>query len=223
MRFLCLHGMGTNNKVFEIQTAALRYALGDHHTFEFVEGVVPAAMNDSLKGFFPATDGYFQYFEENDAASCLKAVNDLEAFVAVEGPFDGVLAFSQGASVATTLMVRSQQRDRPGDLLSPVFKCAVFLGAAVPCDAARLDEGVVREMTHEADGEVIQLPTTHIWGEKDGSPYPPQLAALCASRQKNVYVHGGGHEVPSSNTDEALRESVRVIKRAISMAQYKQA
>lgn len=107
--------------------------------------------------------------------------------------------------------------------MDPVFKCAVFLGAAVPCDPAALIDGVVREMTCERDGEVFQVPTAHIWGEKDTSPYPARLSRLCAQEQKNVCVHRGGHEIPGSHMDEALRESVRVIKRAISMAQYKQA
>ncbi|KAF2006531.1 DUF341 domain protein [Amniculicola lignicola CBS 123094] len=203
MRFLCLHGLGTNNK--------------------FVEGVVKADINDSIKGFFPATEDYFQYFEEHDAASCLKALNDLDAYIEVEGPFDGVVAFSQGASAATSLMLHRLQQDRLRELMDPVFKCGIFLGAAVPCDPAALANGMVRGMTYEMDGKVIGVPTTHIWGEKDTSPYPPRLSSLCAHETRNVYIHRGGHEVPGSHMDEALTESVRVIKRAISMAQHKQA
>ena len=41
MRFLALHGSGTNNAVFESQTAAFRYKLGEEHTFEFLEAPHP--------------------------------------------------------------------------------------------------------------------------------------------------------------------------------------
>ena len=48
MRFLCLHGMGTNSRIFEAQTAAIRYLLGSEHTFEFIDGAVPTAMAPSM-------------------------------------------------------------------------------------------------------------------------------------------------------------------------------
>ena len=48
MRFLCLHGMGTNSRIFEAQTAAIRYLLGSEHTFEFIDGAVPTPMAPSM-------------------------------------------------------------------------------------------------------------------------------------------------------------------------------
>ena len=47
MRWLCLHGMGTNSRIFEAQTAAIRYAMGQEHSFEFVDGAAPAKMAPS--------------------------------------------------------------------------------------------------------------------------------------------------------------------------------
>lgn len=202
--------------------AALRYALGDHHTYDFVEGVVNAEMHPAIRDYFSPTDAYFKYFEENDAGSCLKAMNDLSNFIAVEGPFDGVIAFSQGASVAATLMLHRLRQNPGHERVSPLFSCAIFLGAAVPCDPAELEAGRIKEMAYEADGEVILVPTTHIWGKLDPSVYPSSLAKLCSEDQRNIYVHVGGHEIPGSQMHEALGESVRMIKRSISMAQYNQ-
>lgn len=48
MHFLCLHGMGTNSRIFEAQTAAIRYTLGSQHTFKFLDGAVPAQMAASM-------------------------------------------------------------------------------------------------------------------------------------------------------------------------------
>lgn len=32
------------SKIFEIQTAAIRYELGDNHIYDFVEGTIPSKM-----------------------------------------------------------------------------------------------------------------------------------------------------------------------------------
>jgi hypothetical protein len=41
MRFLCLHGIGTNNHIFKMQTAALRYALDEKDTeYIWAQGTV---------------------------------------------------------------------------------------------------------------------------------------------------------------------------------------
>ena len=179
-------------------------------------------MHTDIRGFFSSDESYFEYFEPNNASSCLRAVNDLDAFVAAEGPFDGVIAYSQGVSVAATLMLQKLRQNPRRETLDPIFKCAIFLGASVPCDPLELEHGRVREMSFEADGEVINVPTTHVWGEHDPSTYPARLAQLCNNQQRSVYVHRGGHEIPGSQSKEAVMESVRVMKRAISMAQYQQ-
>ncbi|KAI1179864.1 serine hydrolase FSH [Nemania sp. FL0916] len=218
MHFLCLHGMGTNSKVFESQTAALRYALGDHHTYEFVEGVMKTEIAPDLKGIFSENDQYFQYFDVDDAPSCRKAASDLEHFIAAEGPFDGVLAFSQGAALAATLMAQRWQRDPVAEAADPIFKCAIFFGAGLPCDPASLQGEHPQGLSAKLHGEVIHVPTTHVWGQKDPSPYPPMLADLCKSELRQVYIHEGGHGIPGLQNGEALRESVRVIQRSISLA-----
>jgi len=38
--------MGTNSRIFEMQTATIRYALGNQHIYEFVDGSFPATMAD---------------------------------------------------------------------------------------------------------------------------------------------------------------------------------
>lgn len=202
-------------------TAALRYALADHHTYDFAEGVMKTSMHPEIRGFFSAADDYFQYFDVEDASSCQKALDDLKAFIAAEGPFDGVIGFSQGAALAATLIAQRRQRHPVGEAANPVFKCAIFLGAGLLCDPASLEEGRLRGLRYDVDGEVIHVPTTHIWGRQDASPYPPLVAQLCSSTLRQVYVHEGGHGIPGSQMSEALRECVRVMRRTISMASWR--
>lgn len=179
-----------------------------------------ADMHTDIREYFSPTDDYFQYFEPGDALSCLKALKNLDRFVAEEGPFDGVIAYSQGAAIASTLMLQRHWQNSHKNLVEPLFKCAIFLAAAVPCDPVELEQGRIREISYDVDGEVIHVPTTHIWGEHDPSPYPSRLAQVCATNVKNIYVHSGGHEIPGSQNKEVVGEMVRVVKRAISMAQY---
>ena len=144
----------------------------------------------------------------------MKALNDLEAFIAAEGPFDGVLAFSQGATLATTYIVRQARRD-PATV---PFKCAIFFSGGIPCDPSLLERGEVRELDFATDGEVIRIPTANIWGRQDEMLWGPALNQLCAASMRTSFVHDGGHEIPGSKMKDAVTESVNAIRRAVFMA-----
>lgn len=47
MKFLCLHGMGCNARIFEAQTSQLTWALKKHgHEFLFVDAIAPCEAPD---------------------------------------------------------------------------------------------------------------------------------------------------------------------------------
>ncbi|PGH03619.1 hypothetical protein AJ79_07310 [Helicocarpus griseus UAMH5409] len=229
MRFLCLHGFGTNSQIFKIQTAsfpptcalaAIRYELGDGHEYEFVEGCVPWPAAPEIKSLLPSTDETFAYYDPTSPASILKAIDDLETYIETEGPFDGVLGFSHGASLAASFIARKHHQDH----LKPVFKCAILISAP-PAMAWQGLSGAkqLRILDADEDGELIQMPTAIIWGRQD--PYLGAVSALgtvipklCGAANRVEYVHGGGHEVPSSSSMEVLAGSVKMIKRVIDMA-----
>jgi Serine hydrolase (FSH1) len=224
MRFLCLHGMGTNSHVFEMQTAALRYELGDHHTYEFVEGTIETPIAPELKGYLSTSDTYFAYFNQNSLSTCRKALSDLETFIQTDGPFDGVMAFSQGAALASTLIVKKFLQDPRGQTLSPIFKCAIFISGGIPCSPISLSDPTqteLRLLDARINGECISIPTTCIWGAKD-LEWPPELAKLCKRDEREVFVHDGGHEVPGSSDIEAVRASVRAVRRTVDRALHRQ-
>jgi len=220
MRFLCLHGRGTNSEVesrlflspfhqrsllpiqiFGFQTsiwqfllrrdgdvpktslAALRYELGNHHVYEFVEGSVPCdpAPGDRplfvvLRKVLTATlepqltsssagvgnlsssnDGYFQYFDDTSLSSYQQLIEDVESYVASEGPFDAVMAFSQGTIVAWGLMTHRFQ----------LFACAIFFPGGVPGDPSALLQGKMQLLDRDTCRKAIHIPTAHVWGEHD--------------------------------------------------------
>ena len=145
-------------------------------------------------------------------------MNDLRAYVSAEGPFDGVIAFSQGSSLAAAFVLEQQmQAANEGEFQSSPFRCAIFFSGRLPYT----DEGA-----RPLSGESPKIPTTHglikcstahIWGSKDDIE-PGQarkLSMLCWNKRRTVYVHQGGHEIPGPKSQDELTFSVHAIRRAI--------
>ncbi|KAJ0424607.1 serine hydrolase FSH [Aspergillus carlsbadensis] len=237
MRFLCLHGLGTNSDVLKAQTAALRYRLGhDTHEFDFIDGSILWPPTRGIAELFSseadsAVDCY-SYFNES-ASSILAAVEDLAAYVITNGPFDGVIGFSQGAVLAATLLIAVQpspettmqsadadtESELPDALRAlqsrgePPFRFAVFLCGGHPFDLRALQRGVIVEITGRpsSDTPLISLPVVNCWARND-EDYPgmgPPLSSLCGKRNNEEVVHGAGHGVPSEGDDlDALCRAV---------------
>lgn len=148
--------------------------------------------------------------------SCASTLVNLDNYLAVEGPFDMVLAFSQGAMIAATYIIW-KSRQSP-DLPLP-FKGAVFLSASGAYDPDLLRKGFLRALTPRVDGNLIRIPTAHIWGRGDiSSRKASDLSGLCASDTRHIYIHPGGHEIPGARMNGAVRYIVQIIRRVISLA-----
>ncbi|KAM3083974.1 hypothetical protein ACMFMG_001919 [Clarireedia jacksonii] len=221
MRFLCFHGMGTNSQIFEMQTAALRYELGDHHTYEFVEGTLPCSSDQAIAALFTSTEDSFAYFDVTNIPTCKKALLDLDAYIRTEGPFDGGIAFSQGAALLSTYITWKFMSDPTAQHLSPVFKCAIFISAGLPVDPiALLERDELKSLRFAEHGEVIPIPTAHIWGTGDTvwREQSEEVKTLCKKDAAVAFVHSGGHEVPSSG---ALKDSVPGMVQAVRKTIHK--
>ena len=104
------------------------------------------------------------YFDPSSTASYIKALDYLDTYVAAEGPFDGVLGFSQGASLAAMHLVRKAIQ-APTE--APPFKCAILISCAAVYDpVAYFERGEVRVLDFERDGRPIKIPTVHIWASR---------------------------------------------------------
>ncbi|TEY78487.1 hypothetical protein BOTCAL_0048g00130 [Botryotinia calthae] len=223
MRFLCLHGAGTNSQIFEFQTASLRHELGGDHVYEFVDGLIPcepfAGMSCRLQDFISSDSDYLAYYEPNNSTSFSKAKSDLKTYIDEEGPFDGVIAFSQGSSLAAVVMIEQHVRqaakfDATSTTTQP-FRCAVFLSARLPYVDAGYHPQCHGMLTSE---ELIVVPTVHIWGAKDKIEPDQHLALskICKRQTRYIFVHGGEHEVPGPRDKDSLTGSVRMIKKMLT-------
>jgi hypothetical protein len=73
-----------------------------------------------------------------------------------EGPFDGVVGYSEGATIAATLLLHEQMLQEEHGRI-PMFKCALFFGGWPPVKPTL--DGLV--LSDESD-LMIDIPTCHI-------------------------------------------------------------
>lgn len=209
-------------------------------------GKLRVSWTDSCLGLSGNNDdtggGLLGYLEDpTDASHYQDLIEGLRDAAQSQGPFDGVVGFSEGGIVAATLLVEDARRPFAG------FRCGIMFSAAPPLDPDDLREGIVRCMDPARDAVVVRVPTAHIysretdaaaskgaagvggnlrsplddlWAEAGWST-PEQvhasLARLCD--ESHVFVHDQGHQVPGSRSREALRGALRAIDRTIQSAQ----
>ncbi|KAI1173076.1 hypothetical protein F4777DRAFT_559136 [Nemania sp. FL0916] len=135
-----------------------------------------------------------------------------------DGPYDGVIAFSQAVSLVSTWMLRQAKR---GEHSESAFKCAIFLSAALlPYDFEQLEKSRLQLVKTAEVGEAISIPTAHVWGEGDQfSSTASDFTNLCKSDVKSVFIHKGGHEVPGGSSKEDVSRAVNIIRRAIQLSE----
>lgn len=209
--------------------AAIRYELSDHYTYEFVEGAIPwrpcmfqckvwehpcsnhGTANQNAVHSEAAT---FTYCHPEQADSFFRAIHDLERFFQDEGPFDGVIGFSMGASLAITWLQHKQEELNMGDITSLPVNVVILFSATYVYDYRVVEKGnpVGRDPSHAS----IQLnvPSVHIWGSQDPFKSLAQQGTEFFRPDKlSTYVHDRGHEIPSSM--EEITHVVKAINRAI--------
>lgn len=128
LRILCLHGWRTNGEILSMQMAALR--ANTRMNCVFIDAPFPGKGEpDKGIAFFYPNRPYYEWFykakKDSSGASSAGAASStassiyenlgesmkyLEDHLALNGPYDGILGFSQGASMATRLAMLQQKR-----------------------------------------------------------------------------------------------------------------
>ncbi|KAI0974393.1 serine hydrolase-domain-containing protein [Xylaria arbuscula] len=152
MKFLCIHGTGSNSRIMRVQIAPMRHELEDGHEFDFVEGVGTAPMSQDVAALASPDQSFYAFYDPSDYHGLRLAVDQLTSFVENEGPFDGVIGFSGGAVVAAMCILDKQRRtDRAG----LPFRYAIFVSSAESKEAM-----VALGLDPQVD--IIRIPTAHI-------------------------------------------------------------
>lgn len=154
----------------------------------------------------PAQDQrFYAYYKPGDLSTIQRAIDQLDQYILMEGPFDAVMGFSAGAVLAAMYLVDKQRRQGPLP-----FKCAVFLAAGSSTDDLAC-------LKFELPSDSIRIPTMHTWGSADeiAPTGGPDLAQICDSSHRETSVHDGGHELPRQ---AYLTETVHKIRRTVLTA-----
>ena len=122
-----------------------------------------------------------------------------------EGPFDGVMGISEGASVAATLLIEDTQACKARNTRSS-FRCGIFFIGA----PAWYADGTKPWMA-EQDGQVIDVPTCHVMGAEDVLRIgAEQLLKICDSDKTLVIADPGGHRIPQDfDTNKLVADWIR--------------
>ena len=189
LKLLCLHGYAQNGQFFRERTGAVRKQLKSVCEFTFLDAPRPATgeflgqIDEATRG---APLGWYNTRDGNRPALS-SSYDGLEESLALvrttcqsQGPFDGVLGFSQGATLAALLC-----------LTTDLFQFAVLFAGYVPRDST-----VLASMDA---GAPCTLPSFHCLGATDAS-VPPDVARALASRFADpvIHEHEGGHVVPGN-------------------------
>ncbi|KAL4862618.1 serine hydrolase FSH [Aspergillus spectabilis] len=241
MRFLCLHGRGTNSNILESQLAALRSRLSAQHSFDFIDAECPCHAAPGVAGIYPAP--YLSWYERGSPEEVQSAHDYLISVLEDDGPYDGVIAFSEGAALAASLLLSDQSK-----FSEARFKIAILFNSVVPlvpvAELGQSLEEVVAEHVDSyhgllSDGQQstaeqaacldqalafspeglvkISIPTIHIVGAKDSFKSSSEVVVnLCEPDLAQVLRHAGGHELPQAAS--LLDQCAEMIETAVVLS-----
>jgi len=149
-----------------------------------------------------------------------------------KGEFDGVLAFSEGASLAAALITR-YTRENPFDSQG-LFRFAIFACGLVHFNHASLNDNPGENLKLGSNPErvksdiclltgsyLINIPTFHLLGRNDGYfEYGMALYQCCDPQVALKVVHNGGHQIPNHPV-ELVDEIVRMSRATIMRAEFR--
>ncbi|KAJ5021184.1 serine hydrolase FSH [Bipolaris maydis] len=195
LRVLCLHGAGTNTEILQFQLRPLIRELESDHTatFHFTEGVVDSGPGPNVENFFEGP--YYSYYNwprssEDDGTTVEEAYDQLLDFIETEGPFDAVIGFSHGGTLACGFLAQWSTR-HPYE--APPFKCAIFFNSLPPFVVSGSGNFIFEK---HLKGK-ITIPTLHVVGRKDFIyEHSLKLHQICGDKKATLMLHDNGHEIP---------------------------
>ncbi|XP_076060903.1 esterase CG5412 [Oratosquilla oratoria] len=194
LKLLCLHGYRQSGEIFRERTGAFRKLLKKHAEFVFVTAplsVPPLEGNgDGGRGWWFSQDD--SYYRAQDETKCAKGFEEslavLDKIFKEEGPFDGIVGFSQGGAMLGLLCGLLEQKQ-----LSFAFKFAIFVSSYRSRSAPHQD----------LYKQNITLPTLHVFGDTDQVIEKPMSEEfLKYFKDPEVLNHPGGHFIPTSGAQK---------------------
>ncbi|AEO68598.1 uncharacterized protein THITE_2029426, partial [Thermothielavioides terrestris NRRL 8126] len=217
-RILCLHGGGTNARIFRAQCRVLRARLASSFRLVFADAPFPSRPGPDVESVYAAWgpfrswlppapgggEGPAAFVDDIDTAAaqhidrCLEAAMREDDKAGATGRWVGLLGFSQGARMAASLLWRRQQQGQKLTTTAMMtdLRFAVLLAGRGPLVAVGPD------MKLEVPG-LLWLPTIHVHGLRDPglAMHRELLYRCCGSGSTRLVEWDGDHRVPIRTGD----------------------
>lgn len=194
LRILALHGYRQSDVIFSAKLGSLRKGFKKEIDFTFVRAPHKVPPENDAGQEDTDENGYGWWFNTEDHVFKAVVPSDLcvgfDDSVAViekafteQGPFDGILGFSQGAAFVSILCAMKKKK-----ILQIEFDFAIIISGFNSLCAPHA----------KYYDEEIDIPSLHVYGESD--QVIPTVMAEQISRlfpNKKEVRHKGGHYVPS--------------------------
>ncbi|KIL88304.1 hypothetical protein FAVG1_08383 [Fusarium avenaceum] len=226
-RILCLHGGGTNSRIFQAQCRAMRSKLEKHFRLVFTDAPYFSHAGPDVEyvyaewlpfrswrrpGYAFGDPSPFTYADEEEIEKideALAAAMKRDDKAGGTGEWVGLLGFSQGATLSASLLRRQQTWNMDVNSgLTPSapatnFRFAVLMAGCGPLLWMRSDV-VDSDRLEREKYELLHLPTLHVHGLKDERiAMHRKLAESCKISTTEVIEWGGDHRVPIKTADVA--------------------
>ncbi|XP_025095344.1 esterase OVCA2-like isoform X2 [Pomacea canaliculata] len=212
LKILCIHGYRQNAQLFREKTGSFRKVIKKYADLVFITAPnqVPPLSSDKEVIEGDHTGWWFSNLDDSfhaqDRTDCCKGYENsvllIEKTLKEQGPFDGILGFSQGASMVSLLCgIQEQQPDKK------LFNFAILVAGFKS-----------RSSSHDIlYSKKISIPTLHVYGESDKIiPKDMSEDLLQYFEDYIVLQHLGGHFIPTGGPQKKIYleflEKMRICK-----------
>lgn len=192
VKILCLHGFAQSPEEFRSKSVQIQRALPDVD-FVFPQAAIALVTYDgdlqdrSRKSVHSASKFSWNHLSEDMSSNLINLealLSHLTPILERQGPFDGIMGFSQGAAAASAL---ASLLEKPESTIKhSAFKFAILFCGARP-SAAAFDH-IYRE---------IMTPSMHLIGKNDVMvPFERSIQLAESFNSSTLIHHPGNHFVP---------------------------
>ena len=248
-RILCLHGGGTNARIFRAQCRVLEAKLRSSFRLCFADAPFLSRADPDAVSVYKDFGPFRRWLrwrqdqpEIEAAAAVLQIDTSLAAAMQADnetgatGPWVGLLGFSQGAKMCASLLFRQQIRaEKLGrHCAASDFRFAVLMagrGPLVSLDPALIMTPSLVDAAHmgfqvlpdrNRTDHLLRLPTIHVHGLRDqGLLLHRQLEEqYCEKGSTRLIEWNGAHRVPiGSEVVNAIVEEMSTVTRALGVVE----
>jgi len=141
-----------------------------------------------------------------DYESAKQAMEFVQDIIVEDGPFDGIMGFSQGAALALALLLQ-HSTDHPLDPAYAICKFAIFFSCVG-----------INEEQNRWDAK-LSLPSLHVFDKADSMLATSTLATEhCELGSAKLILHERGHVIPRDNkTVNEILDAVQDLQHRATM------